>query len=77
MVSVKVFLMIQFEAMISRGRKFHLLGVFYFSSFYENVPENKKIISAFSTSQVCKITAYRIGMCHYSPLPKRKALSVE
>lgn len=29
MVSVKVFLMIQFEAVISRGRKFHLLGVFY------------------------------------------------
>lgn len=35
MVSVKGFLMIQFEAVISRGRKFHLLGVFYFSFFYD------------------------------------------
>lgn len=35
MVFVKVFLMIQFEAVISRGRKYHLLGIFYFSPFYE------------------------------------------
>lgn len=41
MVSAKVFLMIQFEAVISRGRKLHLLGVFYFNSFYmKSVAEN-------------------------------------
>lgn len=34
MVSLVVFLMIQFEAVISRGRKLHLLGIFYFNSFY-------------------------------------------
>lgn len=43
MVSVKVFLMIQFEAVISRGRKLHLLGVFYFHFFYmKSVAKNKK-----------------------------------
>lgn len=34
MVSAKVFLMIQFQAVISRGRKLHLLGIFYFNSFF-------------------------------------------
>lgn len=48
MVPVKVFLMIQFGVVIYTGRNFHLLGVFYFSSFYEQWNrENKKTIPAF------------------------------
>lgn len=34
MVSAKVFLMIQFQAVISRGRTLHLLGIFYFNYFF-------------------------------------------
>lgn len=58
MVPVKVFLMIQFEVVISTGRKFHLLGVLYFSSFYEKWNrENKKqfLLSDFSGWQNCCI----------------------
>lgn len=73
MVSAKVFLMIQFEAVISRGRKLHLLGIFYFNSFYmESVAENEKKI-CFLNFLDLQIAACAIGMCHS---PKQKLCGI-
>lgn len=64
MASFKVFLMIQFEAVISRGRKLHLLGVFYFNFFFNIRSVAEYSISPFLIFQTCKIAAGRIGTYH-------------